>query len=166
MTALLEARDLVQRYGAVQALSGVSLTVGEGEFVSIIGPNGAGKTTLVNVLTGLLRPTAGRVAFRGREVAGVGPVRLAALGMARSFQLVNVFPALTVREMIAVGAVSRLGRSGGWWRPLRRDVAIAEAVERAGGDERLGAAGIARAAAFPWELAVSRIDGLLSTPGV
>jgi len=128
MTALLEARDLVQRYGAVQALSGVSLSVSEGEFVSIIGPNGAGKTTLVNVLTGLLRPTAGRVAFRGRDVAGVGPVRLAALGMARSFQLVNVFPGLTVGETLRVPALARLGRAGHPFASLAGDTAIADSV--------------------------------------
>ena len=112
MTPLLVARDLVKHYGAVPVLHGVSLTVREGEFVSIIGPNGAGKTTLVNVLTGLLRPTSGSVLFKGRDVAGVGPVRLAELGMARSFQLVNVFPGLTVAETLAVPTLARLGRGG------------------------------------------------------
>ena len=128
MTALLEARDIVQRYGPVQALSGVSLTVREGEFVSIIGPNGAGKTTLVNVLTGLLRPTGGHVAFRGHDVAGVGPVRLAALGMARSFQLVNVFPGLSVGETLSVPALARLGRAGRPFASLARDTAVADSV--------------------------------------
>jgi branched-chain amino acid transport system ATP-binding protein len=128
MTALLAARDLVKRYGDVQALSGVSLTVREGEFVSIIGPNGAGKTTLVNVLTGLLRPTSGSVAFKGRDVAGVGPVRLAALGMARSFQLVSVFPGLTVAETLGVPALGRLGRGGRAFASLTRDAEVADAV--------------------------------------
>ena len=128
MTALLEARDVVKYYGDVQALSGVSLTVHEGEFVSIIGPNGAGKTTLVNVLTGLLAPTSGRVRFKGGEVVGVGPVRLAALGMARSFQLVNVFPALTVAETLAVPALARLGRGGRPFSSLVRDGEVAATV--------------------------------------
>ena len=128
MTALLEARDIVQRYGEVQALSGVSLVVREGEFLSIIGPNGAGKTTLVNVLTGLLRPTGGSVAFRGRDVAGVGPVRLAALGMARSFQLVNVFPGLTVGETLSVPALARLGHAGRPFASLARHTEIADSV--------------------------------------
>ncbi|HEY7520218.1 MAG TPA: ABC transporter ATP-binding protein [Methylomirabilota bacterium] len=128
MTPLLVARDLVKRYGDVQALSGVSLIVREGEFVSIIGPNGAGKTTLVNVLTGLLPPTSGSVAFKGRDVAGVGPVRLAALGMARSFQLVNVFPGLTVAETLSVPALARLGRGGHPFASLAGDREVAESV--------------------------------------
>jgi branched-chain amino acid transport system ATP-binding protein len=128
VTPLLEARDVVKHYGDVQALSGVTLAVREGEFVSIIGPNGAGKTTLVNVLTGLLRPTSGRVTFKGRDVAGIGPVRLAALGMARSFQLVSVFPALTVAETLAVPALARLGRAGRPLSSLARDAEVHESV--------------------------------------
>jgi len=133
VTPLLEARDVVKRYGDVQALQGVTLSVREGEFVSIIGPNGAGKTTLVNVLTGLLRPTSGRVTFRGQDVAGVGPVRLAELGMARSFQLVSVFPALTVAETLAVPALARLGRAGRFFASLSRDAAVAERVAEMAG---------------------------------
>ena len=128
MTPLLAARDVVKRYGDVQALGGVSLAVREGEFVSIIGPNGAGKTTLVNVLTGLLRPSSGSVAFKGRDVAGVGPVRLAALGMARSFQLVSVFPGLTVAETLSVPALARLKRAGRPFVSLARDTEVADSV--------------------------------------
>jgi len=130
MTTLIETAEVSKTYGDFVALDRVSLAIGAGEFVSIVGPNGAGKTTLVNLLTGLLVPSAGRVRFKGRDIAGVGPVALAKLGMARSFQLVNMFANLTVRETISVGVVSRLGRSGSWWRSLRGDRAIAEAVER------------------------------------
>ena len=133
MTPLLVARDVVKRYGDVQALNGVSLTVSEGEFVSIIGPNGAGKTTLVNVLTGLLRPSSGSVAFKGRDVAGVGPVRLAALGMARSFQLVNVFPGLTVAETLSVPTLARLGRGGRAFTSLARETEVARSVAEMAG---------------------------------
>jgi branched-chain amino acid transport system ATP-binding protein len=128
VSPLLEARDVVKHYGDVQALGGVTLAVREGEFVSIIGPNGAGKTTLVNVLTGLLRPSSGRVTFKGRDVAGIGPVRLAALGMARSFQLVSVFPALTVAETLAVPALARLGRGGRPLASLGRDTEVRDSV--------------------------------------
>ena len=127
--ALLEATDVKKFYGDYCALSGVSVTVNEGEFVSIIGPNGAGKTTLVNVLTGLLPPTSGRVRFKGHDVAGIGPVRLARLGMARSFQLVNVFPGLTVEETLGVAAVSQLGRGGRLFASLARDAEVRERVQ-------------------------------------
>ena len=130
MTAvpLLEAVGLQAGYGDVLALDRVSVTIADGEFVSIVGPNGAGKTTLVNVLTGLVRPRAGTVRLRGRDIAGIGPVRLAALGMARSFQLVSIFPALTVAETLAVAVVSRLGRGRRLWASLARDRAVEEGV--------------------------------------
>jgi branched-chain amino acid transport system ATP-binding protein len=121
---LLEAVGVRALYGDYVALDGVSLAIHEGQFVSIVGPNGAGKTTLVNVLTGLLRPNAGTVRFQGQDIIGIGPVRLAALGMARSFQLVNVFPALTVAETIAVAVVSQLGRGRRLWAALARDAEV------------------------------------------
>jgi branched-chain amino acid transport system ATP-binding protein len=121
---LLQAVDVRKLYGGVRALDGVSLEVRTGEFVSIIGPNGAGKTTLVNVLTGLARPTSGRVTFKGADVAGIGPVRLGRLGVARSFQLVNIFPALTVEETITVAVVSRLGRGSRLWSTLAGDAEL------------------------------------------
>lgn len=138
---LLEASGVTQRYGAFTALDGVSLSLRAGEFVSIIGPNGAGKTTLVNVLTGLLVPTSGTVRFKGQDVAGAGPVRLARLGMARSFQLVSVFPALTVAETITVAALTRLGR-GRLFAARARDAAVravvADVAELFGLGDKLG----------------------------
>ena len=107
---ILQAEGLRKFYGEFCALDTVSLRVSPGEFVSIIGPNGAGKSTLINVLTGVTRPSSGSVRFKGREVSGVGPVRLARLGMARSFQLVQIFPDLTVLETLQAAVVSRLGR--------------------------------------------------------
>ena len=109
---LLQAVDVQKYYGAFRALNGVTLTIGEGEHVSVIGPNGAGKTTLVNVLTGLVPASEGSVSFKGHDVGRMGPLRLSRLGMARSFQLVNIFPQLSVRETIAVAAVSNLGIGG------------------------------------------------------
>jgi len=107
---LLEVKHVSKSYEQFRALDDVSISVGEREIVAIIGPNGAGKTTLVNVVTGLLGPSAGQVLFKGRDIAGAGPVALAKLGMARAFQLVQVFPALTVRETLSVASISRLGR--------------------------------------------------------
>ena len=127
---ILEAQDLRQRYGAYVALDGISLTIRENEFVSIIGPNGAGKSTLINVLTGALPPTEGRVRFKGRDIGGIGPVALTRLGMARSFQLVQIFPDLTVLETLEAAVVSRLGRGLRLFASLRGDRAMrAEALE-------------------------------------
>jgi branched-chain amino acid transport system ATP-binding protein len=127
---ILRAEGLRKLYGQFCALDGVSLTIGAGEFVSIIGPNGAGKSTLINVLTGVLRPTAGSVRFRDRDITGLGPVRLARLGLARSFQLVQIFPDLTVLETLQAAVVSRRGRSRSLFASLARDRAVnAEALE-------------------------------------
>jgi branched-chain amino acid transport system ATP-binding protein len=107
---ILEARNVRHFYGDFCALDGVTLGIEPGQFVSIIGPNGAGKSTLINVMTGLQHPTAGTVRFKGRDIRGVGPVRLARLGLARSFQLVQIFPELTVFETLQAAVVSRLRR--------------------------------------------------------
>ena len=126
---LIEARGVGRRYGDYVALKGVDLRVEPGETVAIVGPNGAGKTTLVNVLTGLLTPSEGSVRFRGADIAGVGPVKLARLGMARAFQLVQVFPELTVAETIAVGALSKLGRGRRMLASLGADREVRAKVE-------------------------------------
>jgi branched-chain amino acid transport system ATP-binding protein len=125
---LLEAENVTKLYGAYCALDGVSFRLAAGEFVSIIGPNGAGKTTLVNVVTGLLRPSLGTVRFKGTDIAGIGAVRLSQLGMARSFQSVNIFPELTVGETIAVSVTSRLGRGHKVVSNLRQDKDVQRVV--------------------------------------
>jgi len=129
-TPLLETIKVSKAFGAFRALNDISFSVHDGEFVSIVGPNGAGKTTLVNVVTGLLRPTSGEVRFLGRDIRGIGPVELARLGMSRAFQLVNIFPALTVRETLGVAIASRLRRVSNPFRSLRRDGVLQEDAER------------------------------------
>ena len=124
MTALIETEGVCKAYGDFVALDGVSLSVAEGELVSIVGPNGAGKTTLVNVLTGLLKPTAGVVRFKGHDIAGIGPVLLARRGMARAFQLVHIFPSMTVAETIAVAVISQTGRSLRIFASAKNDMAV------------------------------------------
>jgi branched-chain amino acid transport system ATP-binding protein len=104
---MLSVRDLAVDIQGSRVLRDVSFSVGQGELVCFVGRNGAGKTTLVNLLTGLLEPTAGEVLFRGNNIAGVGPVALADHGLARAFQLIQIFPQLTVRETIAAAVVSR-----------------------------------------------------------
>ncbi len=128
MTALLETTGVRKAYGDFVALDDVTISIAEGELVSIVGPNGAGKTTLVNVLTGLLKPTAGVVRFKGQDIAGIGPVLLAQRGMARAFQLVHIFPAMTVAETIAVAVISQTGRSLRLFASVAKDAALAQRV--------------------------------------
>jgi len=100
--ALLEISGLVKRFLGVTALDGVDLTVERGELVSLIGPNGSGKTTLFNCVTGYLAADAGRIRFHGRDVTGTPPYRLSREGLGRTFQLVSVFPRLSVLDNLLV----------------------------------------------------------------
>ena len=123
---ILKAEGLRKLYGGFCALDGVSLAVRAGEFVSIIGPNGAGKSTLLNILTGVTAPSAGTVRFKDRDVSGIGPARLARLGMARSFQLVQIFPDLSVLETLQAAVVARLGRGTRLFASLSGDSEVQE----------------------------------------
>ncbi len=116
--ALLEGHNLSKHYGALAALDNVSVRIQPDEFVSVIGPNGAGKTTLVNVLTGLQPPDTGTVSFDGRDITGVGAQRLARMGLVRSFQLINIFPALTVLETLLAAVLSRARKGARWFTSL------------------------------------------------
>jgi len=143
MSPLLETRNVSKSYGVFSALENVSMAVGDGELVSVVGPNGAGKTTLVNLLTGLLSPTSGEVFFMGRNIAGVGPVALADQGLARAFQLIQIFPKLTVGETIAAAVVSRQKKRWRLMSRLSEDAEIHERVSKVaeifGLSNRLGA---------------------------
>jgi branched-chain amino acid transport system ATP-binding protein len=130
MSTILETVGVGKSYGDFVALDGVSLAIAEGELVSIVGPNGAGKTTLVNVLTGLLKPTAGVVRFRGEDIAGIGPVVLARRGMARAFQLVHIFPAMTVGQTIAVAVISQEGKGLSLFSAVDKDEGVRERVRQ------------------------------------
>ena len=128
MTPLIETKGVSKHYGDFRALDDVSLAVCEGEFVSVVGPNGAGKTTLVNLLTGLLVPSKGQVFFKGGNIAGVGPVVLARRGMARTFQLVQIFPQLTVAETIATAVVSQQAKQWRMFSGASADAAVGARV--------------------------------------
>ena len=128
MTALLETKSVSKCYGALRALEEISIAIRPEEIVSVVGPNGAGKTTLVNLLTGLLTPTAGEVLFMGENIAGIGPVLLAERGLVRSFQLIQIFPQLTVAETIAAAVVSRQKKRWRLFASLATDQAIAARV--------------------------------------
>jgi branched-chain amino acid transport system ATP-binding protein len=104
-TPILELQAVSKTFGGIQALKQVSFALAEGQIVALIGPNGAGKTTLVNVITGVQRPSAGRIVFRGAEVTRQHPFQAARRGLARTFQIVQPFPRMSVIENVAAGAL-------------------------------------------------------------
>jgi len=152
---VLRTRELTKRFGAHVAVDGVDLEIRRGALHAIIGPNGAGKTTLFNLLSGELRPSAGTIAFGGRDVTRLDATSRSQLGMGRSFQRTNVFPNLTVFENVRLAAQSRTGDSFALWRSAAALAGVNEraehvldefgllgyrsqlASELAGGDQRL-----------------------------
>ncbi|MBA3628801.1 MAG: ABC transporter ATP-binding protein [Actinobacteria bacterium] len=132
---LLEVNGVTKHFGGVAANENVSFSVEEGELVGIMGPNGAGKTTLFDQITGFQAPDSGRIIFDGRDVTGKRPDRICAAGLARTFQIVRVFPELTVLDNVVVGALHR-----------HKDVGVAqkrtyELLERVGLEDRSNALG-------------------------
>ncbi len=101
---ILETQDLTRHFGGLAAVEGVNLRVHAGHLHAIIGPNGAGKTTLFNLLSGVLRPTRGKVLLRGLDITPLPPHRIAHLGLGRSYQVTNIFPTLTVLENVRLAA--------------------------------------------------------------
>ena len=131
---LLECRGLVRRFGALVAVDGIDLAVEPGEIRAVIGPNGAGKSTVFNLITSVLRPSAGQVIFAGEDITGMPVHEVAQKGIARTFQLCHIFPALTVRENVRIAAQARDARRWqflGGGRVLNRSASAAdEAIAR------------------------------------
>ncbi len=117
---ILETRNLRKEFNGLVAVADVSMRVQEGHLHAIIGPNGAGKTTLFNLISGHIRPTAGRVYLRGRDITGLPPHRIARLGIGRSFQITNLFPNLTVLENVRLAAQAQGRDSLRFWSHHRR----------------------------------------------
>jgi len=117
--ALLDVQNLTMSFGGLKALDNLDLRIEAGEIVSVIGPNGAGKTTLFNVISGLYRPTEGRLLFKGEDLARLPAYAITARGIARTFQNIRVFPNLTVLENVMVGMHCRLrtGVAGAFFHP-------------------------------------------------
>jgi len=117
---VLETHHLRKEFNGLVAVDDVSIQVTAGRLHAIIGPNGAGKTTLFNLISGVLKPTAGRVVFRGRDITGLPSHRIARLGIGRSFQITNIFPNLTVLENVRLAAQARGKDSLRFWSHHRR----------------------------------------------
>jgi branched-chain amino acid transport system ATP-binding protein len=124
----LQLTDVHKAFGATKIIRGVSLAVGKGERHAIIGPNGAGKSTLFNLVSGRFAPTRGSIRLNGEEIGGSAPYRISRQGLARSFQVTNIFPRLTVYENIRCSALWALGHRYNFWRSADR---LADAAERA-----------------------------------
>jgi branched-chain amino acid transport system ATP-binding protein len=123
VSALLEVRDLSRRFGGLQAVEALSFTVGEGEILGLIGPNGAGKSTVFNLVNGVHAPDSGRVIFRGADITGEAPYRVARRGLARTHQIVQPLANMSVLENCIVGAC--FGREH---LPLARADAVAREI--------------------------------------
>ncbi|MEV0620473.1 ABC transporter ATP-binding protein [Nonomuraea sp. NPDC050404] len=146
---MLEVHDLTVRFGGITALDGVGFEVAGGEMVGLIGPNGAGKTTLFNCMTRRYDPDAGTISYEGRDLTAVAPHAIAGLGIARTFQNLGLFPRLSVRDNVLVGAHHR-GRAGFFSAALRLPwVGREERTLRADADEVLARLDLAEVAAHP-----------------
>src|SRR5258705_12210469 len=129
--ALLQTRDLSRRFGALAAVDCVSLAFEKGRVHAVIGPNGAGKSTFLNLLSGELRATSGRVRFRGLDVTTARPEELSRLGIGRSYQTANLFPDLRCGDCVWLAAQSRLPTSMRFFRPAERYAEVEDRTARA-----------------------------------
>jgi branched-chain amino acid transport system ATP-binding protein len=122
---MLEIQGLVKSFDDFLAVNEVSLRVQKGEIVAVIGPNGAGKTTFFNLITGILQRDRGQVLFKGEDISGLPPFEICQRGIGRSFQIVNIFPRLTVFENVQVAVLSHQRKSNVLLRPAK-NLAVAE----------------------------------------
>jgi branched-chain amino acid transport system ATP-binding protein len=127
--AILETRDLNKAFGAVIAAAAVNIRVEAQEIVGVIGANGAGKTTFINMVTGYLKPDAGTIFYRGRNITSLPPREITRLGICRSFQIPQLFAGLTVLDNMLVALGIAASRRIGFWRPLRSHARV-EAADR------------------------------------
>jgi branched-chain amino acid transport system ATP-binding protein len=130
MQELLRTEKLKKYYGVVSAADDVNLSIEQGVLTSIIGPNGAGKTTLINLLTGNILPDSGKVFFDGEEITRLPIHKRIKKGICRSFQIMNIFPKLSVYENLQIPVFSLFNRSLSFFHPLSRHVDVNERVEK------------------------------------
>ena len=128
MAPVLETVNLVCRFGGIVATNDVSLRIEKGARHALIGPNGAGKTTIVNLLTGILRPTSGRVLLEGEDITNLNPHSRVRRGIARTFQINQLFPDLTPLETLGLAVSERLGSGSDWWRLLGSKPQVVEEI--------------------------------------
>jgi len=126
---VLETQNLLKRYGGITPTNDVSLKVETGARHALIGPNGAGKTTLVNLLTGVVEPTSGRISLDGQDITQLAPHHRVRRGIVRTFQINQLFNELTPLQSLALTVSAQLGIGRQWWKPLGSDPRVAVACE-------------------------------------
>ena len=130
MSPVLETRGLVKHFGGIVATNDVALSVAKGARHALIGPNGAGKTTIINLLTGVLRPTAGSILLEGSDITALEPHKRVQLGIARTFQINQLFAELTPLETIGLAVSERMELGRQWWRTVgSKGIVIEESVD-------------------------------------
>jgi len=129
MTIVLETHNLLKRYGGIVPTNDVSLKVQKGARHALIGPNGAGKTTLVNLLTGVVEPTSGRISLDGDDITKLAPHQRVRRGIVRTFQINQLWNDLTPLQSLALAVSAQLGISQRWWKPLGSDPRVAARCE-------------------------------------
>src|SRR5215510_2663881 len=120
LTPILQTMDLTKSFGMVMAADAINVRITQGELVGIVGANGSGKTTFLNLITGYLRPDHGRILIRDQESTGLPPRRVTKLGLARSFQIPQLYTGLSVLENMLLSLAAQAGKSTGFWKPLYR----------------------------------------------
>ena len=129
-SAMLSIAHLSMRFGGITALDDVSFALKQGEITSLIGPNGAGKTTLINLLTGVLAPTEGRIRLRGEDISHLPPHQRVRRGLVRTFQINQLFEGLTPLQTLAMTVSQHLGLGGQWWQVLGRSAEVTNRCEQ------------------------------------
>jgi len=125
---ILETVHLEKRFGGIVATNDLSLAIEKGARHALIGPNGAGKTTVINLLTGVLTPTEGRIILDGKDITALAPHQRVRLGMARTFQINQLFPDLTPLESIGQAISERMGTGAQWWRVIGSKSAVTDEI--------------------------------------
>lgn len=123
---VLSCQGLVKRFGGITATNNVTLDLKRGARHALIGPNGAGKTTLINLLTGVLDATEGRITLEGQDITGLAPHQRVRRGMVRTFQINQLFASMTPLETLALVVSQHRGHGARWWSPLGKDAGVAE----------------------------------------
>ncbi len=130
LETVLAADGLVMRFGGITATNNVTLHLKKGARHALIGPNGAGKTTLINLLTGVLQPTEGRITLLGEDITNVAPNRRVKRGMVRTFQINQLFDTLTPLQTLALTVSQQHGLGTSWWKPLGKNALVVERCEK------------------------------------